>query len=202
VTPDPSTIEHPAESAELGGIVLTGGTAVRFHGADKASIEVAGRTLLEHVLQALSELPEVVVVGGEVVTSRPVTFVREDPPAGGPAAGLLAGLAGFPRPPRLVVVVAVDMPLVSTATVRRLMLSSAEDGALLVDEGGRRQFLCAVYRTDALLAAAPPQEEQHGLSVKRLVGGLRLAEVPALAGEAADIDTWDDLVAVRARMGD
>ena len=78
-------------------------------------------TLLEHVLGALAEVPEVVVVGDEVVTSRPVTFVREDPAGGGPAAGLLAGLAGFPRPPRLVVVLAVDMPLVTTATVRRLV---------------------------------------------------------------------------------
>ncbi len=146
--------------------MLTGGSAVRFQGADKASIEVAGVTLLEHVLGALAEVPDVVVVGDQVVTSRPVGFVREDPPGGGPAAGLLAGLAGFPRPPRLVVVLAVDMPLVTTATVRRLMLSAEEDGALLVDEDGRRQYLCAIYRGEALLEAAPPLEEQHGLSMR------------------------------------
>jgi molybdopterin-guanine dinucleotide biosynthesis protein A len=188
--------------AELGGIVLTGGSAARFQGADKASIEVAGVTLLEHGLSALAEIPDLVVVGDEVPTSRPVTFVREDPPGGGPAAGLLAGLSGFPRRPRLVVVLAVDMPLVSAATVRRLMLSSAEDGALLVDEAGRRQYLCGIYRTEAVLAAAPPPEEQHGLPVRRLVDGLRLAEVPALGGEAQDVDTWDDLVAVRALLDD
>ena len=84
-------------------------------------MEVAGLTLLEHVLGALAEVPEVVVVGDEVGTSRPVTFLREDPAGGGPAAGLLAGLTGFPRPPRLVVVLAVDMPLVTTATVGRLV---------------------------------------------------------------------------------
>ena len=187
--------------AELGGVVLTGGSAVRFQGADKASIEVAGATLLEHVLGALAEVPEVVVVCDELLTSRPVTFVREHPPGGGPAAGLLAGLAGFPRPPRLVVVLAVDMPLVTTATVRRLMLSAHEDGALLVDDGGRRQFLCAVYRTEALLAAAPPLEQQHGLPVKRLVGDLRLAEVPALAWETRDVDTWEDLTELREHLG-
>ena len=38
------------ERPELGGVVLTGGAAVRFQGADKASIEVGGATLLEHVL--------------------------------------------------------------------------------------------------------------------------------------------------------
>ena len=151
-----------AGAVELGGIVLTGGSAVRFQGADKASIELAGVTLLEHVLGALAEVPEVVVVGDQVLTSRPVGFVREDPPGGGPAAGLLAGLAGFPRPPRLVVVLAVDMPLVTTATVRRLMLSAAEDGALLVDEDGRRQYLCAMYRGAALVEAAPPSRSSTG----------------------------------------
>ncbi len=187
-------------AADIGGIVLTGGSAARFQGADKASIEVAGLTLLEHVLGALAEIPEVVVVGDEVVTSRPVGFLREDPPGGGPAAGLLAGLSGFPRPPRMVVVLAVDMPLVTTATVRRLLLAAEDDGALLVDGDGRRQYLCAVYRTEALLAGAPPLEGRHGLPVRRLVDALRLTEVSALPGESRDIDTWDDLLAVRALM--
>lgn len=189
------------ERPELGGVVLTGGAAVRFQGADKASIEVGGATLLEHVLGALGEVPEVVVVGEEKRTSRPVTFLREDPPGGGPAAGLLAGLRGFPRLPRLVVVLAVDLPLVTTATVRRLMLSGEEDGALLVDDDGRAQYLCALYRTDALLAAAPAYGEEHGLSMRALVAGLILARVPALSWEARDVDTWDDLFAMRERLG-
>ena len=192
--------ENAAVAAELGGIVLTGGSAVRFQGADKASIEVAGLTLLEHVLGALAEIPDVVVVGDEVMTSRPVTFLREDPPGGGPAAGLLAGLAGFPRTPRLVVVLAVDMPLVTKATIRRLMLSADQDGALLVDGDGRRQYLCAIYRSAALLAGAPPLEGQHGLPVRRLVKGLRLKEVPALPGESRDVDTLEDLLALRALL--
>ena len=188
-------------SGELGGIVLTGGSAARFQGADKASMEAGGSTLLEHVLGALAEVPDVVVVGQQVGTSRPVTWTREDPPGGGPAAGLLAGLRGFPRLPRLVAVLAVDMPMVSTATVRRLMLASAEDGGLLVDETGRRQYLCAVYRTEALLEAAPKRKKRHGMSMRKLVGGLELAEVPAVAWEAHDVDTWEDLVAVRERLG-
>jgi len=140
-------------------------------------------------------------VGEELVTSRPVTFLREDPPGGGPAAALLAGLRGFPRAPREVVVLAVDMPLVTTATVRRLMLSAEEDGAVLVDDAGRMQYLCALYRTDALLAAAPTDGEEHGLSMRALVTGLILGEVPAVAWEAQDIDTWDDLVEMRERLG-
>jgi molybdopterin-guanine dinucleotide biosynthesis protein A len=190
-----------SEGPDLGGIVLSGGTAARFQGADKASMEVAGLSLLEHVLGALAEVPEVVVVGDELVTSRPVSFLRENPSGGGPAAGLLAGLTGFPRPPRLVVVLAVDMPLVTAGTVRRLVEAAGADGALLVDDGGRRQYLCAAYRTEALLAAAPPLEDQHGLPVRRLVDDLRLTEVPALAGETRDVDTWDDLLELREQLG-
>jgi molybdopterin-guanine dinucleotide biosynthesis protein A len=191
----------PATAPQRGGVVLSGGTAARFQGADKGSIEVGGSTLLEHVLGALAEVPEVVIVGEEVPTSRPVSFVREDPPLGGPAAGLLAGLAAFPRPPEVVVVLAVDMPMVTTATVRRLVEHVVSDGALLVDEDGRRQFLCAAYRTEALLGAAPPLEQRHGLPMRELVGALTLTDVPALPGEADDVDTWDDLVAVRERLG-
>ncbi len=190
-----------AETAELGGIVLTGGSAVRFQGADKASMELGGTTLLEHALGALAEVPEVVVVGDQVITSRPVGFIREDPPGGGPAAGLLAGLEGFPRLPRLVMVLAVDMPLVTTATVRRLVLSADEDGALLVDEDGRRQYLCALYRTAALREAAPGPEERSGLSVRHLVSDLRLAEVATVGQEADDVDTWDDLTRLRELLG-
>ena len=92
------------------------------------------------------------------------------------------------------VVLAVDMPLVTTATVRRLMLSAEEDGALLVDDDGRRQYLCAVYRADgADRGRSVATSEQHGLPMRSLVAGLRLAEVPALAWEARDVDTWDDL---------
>ena len=37
--------------------------------------------------------------------------------------------------------------------------------------------------------------------MKRLVGDLRLVEVPALAGETRDVDTWDDLRELRERLG-
>ncbi len=173
--------------------MLAGGGAARMGGIDKSGIEIGGRTLLEHTLTALLDLPEVVVVGPEVPTSRPVTFTREDPAGGGPAAGLLAGLLAFPRMPDLVLVLAVDMPRVTATTVERLRAAATghPDGAVLVD--GRRQHLCAAYRTEALLTAAPTTELRHGLPMHRLVGGLRLGEVAAYGEEARDVDTWRDL---------
>src|SRR5688500_10211450 len=100
----------------LAAVVLAGGTAARLGGADKAAIEHAGRTFLEHALAAVVAAGEVVVVGGQVPTSRPVTFVREDPPLGGPVAGLAAGRRVLAREPDLLLVLAVDMPRVTDAT--------------------------------------------------------------------------------------
>ncbi|HEX5916467.1 MAG TPA: NTP transferase domain-containing protein, partial [Nocardioides sp.] len=70
------------------GVVLAGGTAARMDGVDKASVELGGRTLLEYAVDAFVDADEVVVVGPDTVrTGRPVTFVVEDPPRGGPVAG-------------------------------------------------------------------------------------------------------------------
>ena len=187
-------------------MVLTGGSSVRLGGADKASIELGGLTLLEHALGAMLDIDEVVVVGDPVPTTRPVTFTREDPAGGGPAAGLLAGLRAFARRPDLLVVLAVDMPLITSATVRRLTTAAEDapsgDGAVLVDGDGRLQFLCAAYRPESLDRVRPPYEQEHGLSMGALVRDLALERVPAFGPEARDVDTWDDLLALRETFGD
>ena len=187
-----------SDPLRLGAVILTGGTAARMDGVDKASIEVGGVTLLERALAATLQAVEVVVVGREVPTSRPVTWTREDPPLGGPAAGVLAGIDRFLRVPDVVCVLAVDMPKVNSGTVARLTWAvegdPEVDGAVLVDAEGRRQTLAAVYRTAALQSARPASREQeHGLPVRRLVGLLRLVEVPVVGNEAFDIDSWKDL---------
>lgn len=189
------------EQPRLGGVVLAGGTGARLGGADKASIEVGGRTLLDRALEAMIDVGEVVVVGDPVPTDRPVTFVREDPVGGGPAAALLAGLRAFAVRPAWVAVLAVDMPGVSPETFRRLGRGQARDGAVLVDGDGRRQTLCAVYVTDALEANRPAYEEEHGLPLHRLLAGLELADVPATGIEARDVDSWEDVRALREHFG-
>jgi len=183
----------------LAAVILTGGTGVRLGGADKASIEIHGETLLEHALAGTAAADEVVVVGPEIPTTRPVTWTREDPVGGGPAAGLLAGLDALAEPPALVCVLAVDMPRFSSATLSRLVDVLAEageeaDAACLVDEDHNKQWLAAVYRYDALAGARPAdQRAEHGLSIRRLMLPLRILGVPAVSHEARDVDTWADL---------
>jgi molybdopterin-guanine dinucleotide biosynthesis protein A len=191
------------EPGRLGAVILTGGTAARMDGADKAAIELDGVTLLERALSATVTAVEVVVVGEQVPTSRPVTWTREDPVSGGPAAGLLAGLDRFLRPPDLLAVLAVDMPLVTPGTFARLLESvEGHDGAVLVDAGGRTQPLCAVYRRTALERVRPEDhEKEHGLAMFGLLSSLSLAEVAAARSEAADVDTWRDLLELRESRG-
>lgn len=176
------------------GVVLAGGTAARMDGVDKASVELAGRTLLEYAVDAFLDADEVVVVAPRSVpTSRPVTFACEDPPRGGPVAGLLTGVDALLRRPRLVGVLAVDMPRVTASTMRRLRDAAlGHDGAFLVDGDGRRQ-LAGVLDAERLAAVRPDLEGQHNMALHRLLGKMRLADVPAEGDEAVDIDAWTDL---------
>lgn len=174
---------------DFGAIVLAGGRATRLGGADKAAVEIAGRTLLERCLAAVAAASAVVVVGDERPTSREVTWVREHPAYGGPVAGLYAGLDVL-APDGPVVVLAVDMPEVTAGTVRRLLTATdGRDGAVLA-AGGRRHLAMAVRR-DALERVRPEQTE--GAAMRGLWSALDLADVPALGEEAHDIDVPEDL---------
>jgi molybdopterin-guanine dinucleotide biosynthesis protein A len=187
----------------LGAVILTGGTAARMDGADKATLELGGSTLIERALAATVDAAEVVVVGDPVPTTRPVTWAREEPPGGGPAAGLLAGLDRFSRPCDLVAVLAVDMPRTTPDTFARLTAAvEAHDGAVLVDATGQPQPLCGVYRWRSLASARPVDATTtQGLSMRRLLAPLDLVDVPAVGQEARDVDTWQDLRALREGCG-
>jgi len=176
------------------GVVLAGGTAARMDGIDKAAVELHGRTLLELAVDAFLDADEVVVVApASVPTERPVTFVCEDPPRGGPVAGLLTGVDALLRRPSHVGVLAVDMPRVTPATVRRLREAAVgRDGAFLVGADGRRQ-LAGVLDAARLAGVRPGLEEQHGMALHRLLAPLDLALVPAVDDEAVDVDSWADL---------
>jgi molybdopterin-guanine dinucleotide biosynthesis protein A len=170
-------------------VVLTGGAGRRLDGADKAALEHAGRTLLEHALTAVRDADEVVVVGPETTTSHPVTFARESPPGGGPLAGVSAGVAALSGAPDLVLVLAVDMPHVTASTVARLLAAVGDgDAAWLVDAAGRRQLAGVVRR-----ALVPAAGEAHGLPMRRLTEHEPATDVPALGPEADDVDTWADV---------
>jgi len=173
-------------------VILAGGQAARLGGADKAGIELGGRSLLDRALDAVVDAGEVVVVGHQVPTERPATFVLEDPRHGGPAAGLLTGRDSLLRRFPTIAVLAVDMPKLTSSTFRRLHEAAVGHEGAVLTQDGRRQ-LAFVVETDRLDAVRPGREEQHGLSIRALLEPLDLVDVPAIGSEARDVDTWTDL---------
>jgi molybdopterin-guanine dinucleotide biosynthesis protein A len=170
-------------------VILTGGTAARLDGTDKAALAHAGRSLLEHALAAVTGAADVVVVGPEVSTSRPVVFTRESPAGGGPLAAIAAGVAAVDGAHELVVVLAVDMPHITRGTVSRLLaVVGDDDAAWLVDASGRRQLAAAVRP-----GLVPAAGDAHGVPVRVLMRAGRSHDVPGRGDEATDVDTWPDV---------
>lgn len=178
-------------------VVLAGGGGRRLGGVDKPGLEVGGRTLLDRVLGALDGAATVVVVGPERPTERPVLWAREEPPGGGPAAGLAAGLARVTAP--VVVVLAADLPFLDAATVALLLGAVGDgDGALLVDADGRDQVLTSAWRTERLRERAGG--DLDGAPLRALLRGLEPVRLAAPHPRAVqDVDTPEDLE--RARQG-
>ena len=80
-------------------IVLAGGEGRRFEGASKPDVEVDGRRMIDHVLDAVAGARRIAVVAPpefDVGREDPrIVQTMEDPPLGGPAAGVAAGLAAL-----------------------------------------------------------------------------------------------------------
>lgn len=174
-------------------VILARGRASRLGGTDKASIELHGRTLLDRAIDAVIDASEVVVVGEQVPTERPATFVIEDPAYGGPVAALLTGRDHLLRSCPTLAVLAVDMPFVTTSTFRRLHEAAVgRDGAVLTDPEGRRQ-LAMVLDLSRLDAVQPSREDRHGAALRDLLAPLDLAAVAPIGAEHRDVDSWTDL---------
>ncbi len=179
-------------------VVLAGGTARRLGGADKAALDLRGRSLLSHALAAVAGAGTVVVVGEQTPTDRPVVFTREQPAYGGPVAAAYAGRDALVDAPDLVVVLAVDMPGVTAATVDRLLAACGPDQGAALTSGGRTHLALAV--PVRLLDAARPLVTD-GVALRDLMPALALEAVPAQGDEAADVDTADDLSRWRGQSG-
>jgi molybdopterin-guanine dinucleotide biosynthesis protein A len=144
-----------------------------------------------------------VVVGPEQPLPDGVLRRQEDPPGGGPVAGLAAGLAGIDVD--WVAVLAADLPFLDADAVGALRRAAGTgpDGALLVDPDGRAQYLAGVYRTAALRAALAAAGDPSGQALRRLVAGLSLAEVRLDAAPPPwfDCDEPDDVRRAERWMG-
>ena len=172
-------------------------------GRDKATLDVAGASLLDRTLAGLPADIPVVVAGPPVSLDRAgVRFVHEDPPGGGPVAGLEAALDLVTAP--VVVVLATDLPLIGTlpALLADTLTRAAGgtnpplDGVLASDSTGRPQQLCAAYRSQALRRAIASGGTAQGAAMRSVVSRLRTASISgsglAERGMSSALDpTWD-----------
>ena len=180
-------------------ILLAGGRGERMGGVDKASVRLNGRRLIDHLLPALPG-PVIVVSPHDLSLPDAARRVSEDPPYGGPVAGIAAA-APLIRSD-LVAVLSVDAPD-SPALLPALAdaLTVAPDAGVAVTRAadGWVQPLCAVWRRDALLAALATLESTRDIAAKRLLAAATVVEVPG-AGLDTDYDTLAEL-AQRGEVG-
>jgi molybdopterin-guanine dinucleotide biosynthesis protein A len=162
-------------------IVLSGGTNKRF-GSDKSQALLHGVTLLDHVLSFIPEGIKTIIVGKDVF---------EQPPLGGPVAGIARGLQEIDT--EFVAIAAVDMPY-GSSLFPQLLEAITDDAAMPVDSQGFKQPLCGIYRRQALLAALAKLGDVHGQSMRALCDLLVIDEVKVDAGALVDIDTPEDLI--------
>jgi molybdopterin-guanine dinucleotide biosynthesis protein A len=186
----------PDLTSRFDAILLAGGRSSRLGGIDKTALRHRGVTLLDAAAAAVSGAHRTILVGPQAATdvATDVTVVRENPPFSGPAAALLAGVAALADGDGdgLVVVLACDL-LTPAAALGQLSAAMAavdyRDGAIAVDDDGRRQPLLAVYRLSALRRLLATAGDTDGLSLRRLLDPLALAEVHVASAVLADVDT-------------
>jgi molybdopterin-guanine dinucleotide biosynthesis protein A len=194
--------ERPTTLDALDVIVLAGGRGSRLGGIDKSELVYAGAPLRQHVLSSVRSARRVVWVGESTPALRldagpHLVVTREEPAFAGPSAALAAGLAALDTDPAaFTLVLAADLPRAADA-VPELIRAFGElgTGVLAVDEGGRRQYLLAVYPSRDLRAevrrhaAVAPID---GLPFRRLIESIDLAEVRLDGNLCADVDTEAD----------
>jgi molybdopterin-guanine dinucleotide biosynthesis protein A len=219
---------RPSGLTGAAAIVLAGGTGRRLGGVPKPDVELAGRRLLDHVLDAVRAVgcgPLVVVAPPTVTVPSDVVRTLEDPPLGGPVAGIAAGLrsletigtggAGEPD----VLVLACDMPGAGRVVGPLLRSRAAQrsedaargpggmpDGVIAQRSDGHREML-AVLADRSALAASVRRGGDRDRSVRSLLTPLDLDPVPVADIDVQDVDTWSqhemwqDRLTIRGRTG-
>jgi molybdenum cofactor guanylyltransferase len=128
--PAEGAAEHGTGAPRLRGAILAGGSGTRLGGAAKGLLTVGGRRLIDRVHAALAPLcDDIAVIGdhADAATWRTdLRVLRDGLPGGGSAAGVHAALRGLASP---LLLVAWDLPLVSTALLRLLADAGARGGA-------------------------------------------------------------------------
>ena len=194
-----------APRADVAAIVVGGGGGERLGGASKPDLTLGGVRLIDRVCGALLEACGagcVAVVPPAVRVPYGVRRTLEDPPNGGPLAGIDAGLRALSvGGDILVVVVSVDAPGVGAFLPALLepALGEGSDGRIAVggDPEPFDQYLMGVYRAGALRRVLDEAVDSlgsvRGVGVRRVLRALEVERVSVGADVCRDIDTPEDV---------
>ena len=190
---------------DVAAIVVGGGGGQRLGGVSKPDLVLGGVRLMDRVCAALTGACGagcVAVVPPAVRVPDGVVRTLEDPPGGGPLAGIDAGLSALNLGARgRVVVVSVDAPGVGEFVPLLLAepLGEAADGRIV--RGGEPepfdQYLMGVYRAASLRRAIDEAVAVYGsvrgVGVRRVLRALDVERVSVSADACRDIDTPEDV---------
>lgn len=192
--------------AGVGAVLLVGGEGRRMGGIAKPLLTLEGRSLLARTVEASVEagVGPIVAVGPMLEESDDVVWTTEEPPLGGPVAGIAAGLARMPAD--RVLILAGD--LARPAEVVRGLLSHrpansadpAPADGVVFSADGHPQWLAGLYRTASVRHALDGLDTDRNASVRALLGGLAIEWVVDREGNTADIDSPADLARAREEI--
>jgi len=162
--------------------VLAGGQSTRM-GADKAFVQLEGRTLLAHALAlAKSVTSDVRIVGSPEKFAAFGEVVEDEFPQHGPLAGIHAALRRSSS--ELNLMLAVDMPFVEVPFLEYLFQEAARLESVMVTiprAAGAWQTLCAVYRKPfANLAEQALRQGKNKIDPLFRETTIQILDVPAL----------------------
>jgi molybdopterin-guanine dinucleotide biosynthesis protein A len=192
-------------AASLTGAVLAGGQSRRF-GSNKAIAKLAGRALIEHVLEALGRVCDpVLVVGGDPrdYWDLPAELVADEEPGLGPLGGLATALGAAPG--EGVLLVACDMPLVTGPLLSAVAARAGEADVVIPEDADGLQPLCAAY-SKACLGPVRRALARADRSMTSFHAEVRVLKLPAAALPGArglaSVNTPEELLRLEAELAD
>ncbi|MBZ9935511.1 molybdenum cofactor guanylyltransferase MobA [Mesorhizobium sp. BR1-1-16] len=194
----------------VAGLVLAGGGSTRM-GREKALVPLAGQPMLAHVIARLGPQVGPLALNANGDPARFASFglpvVADDRPDTGPLGGVEAGLdwaARLASPPRLLVTVPVDGPLLPADLVTRLAEVAGEADRIVIAASGDRDhpvFALWPVALATMLADWRRTAKSQGVRGFLAAVGFSVATWPVAAGGPDpffNVNAPDDLIRAEA----
>lgn len=168
--------------------ILAGGQARRLGGQDKRALLIDGVTILDRQLAALRPLTcDITLVGGGQAPEPALTAIADLLPGTGALGALYTALATATS--RRVLVLACDLPFVTTPFLEYLLRVAPDAAAVVPESPAGAQPLCAVYQRDAASSLRATLDEGD-LSVRNAVARLDPRRLSTGELRPFDPDGW------------